>query len=164
ARSPTVVAGDGWHPGVVGIVAARLAERFHRPALVIALDGGRGRGSGRSVRSVDLHGSVARCADLLETFGGHRQAVGFTIRRERIPVLAARFDAGSASTSSSPRGASAGRAPSASSSRYCLCAARPPTTAVKARRSFRNPPFLDGRRGPCYQNGVPRRRHARYGR
>jgi len=93
ARATTVVAGDGWHPGVVGIVAARLAERFHRPALVIALDGGLGRGSGRSVRSVDLHGSVARCADLLETFGGHRQAVGFTIRRERIPVLAARFDA-----------------------------------------------------------------------
>ena len=92
-RCTTVVAGDGWHPGVVGIVAARLAERLHRPALVIALDGGMGRGSGRSVGDVDLHAGLGACAELLETFGGHRQAVGFTVRRDRIAEVAARFEA-----------------------------------------------------------------------
>jgi len=91
-RRTTVVAGDGWHPGVVGIVAARLAERFHRPALVVALDGLLGRGSGRSVRSVPLHTALAACGDLLETFGGHRQAVGFTVRRDRLTALAVRFE------------------------------------------------------------------------
>ena len=87
-----VVAHDGWHQGVVGIVAARLAERYHRPALVIALDGPLGRGSGRSVRGVDLHGAVNECRALLETFGGHRQAVGFSLRRERVEELAASFE------------------------------------------------------------------------
>ena len=87
-----VVAREGWHPGVVGIVAARLAERLHRPALVIALEGATGRGSGRSVRGVHLHGALASCSALLEAFGGHRQAVGFTVRRERIGELAARFE------------------------------------------------------------------------
>jgi single-stranded-DNA-specific exonuclease len=87
-----VVASDGWHQGVVGIVAARLAERFHRPALVIALDGEVGRGSGRSVRGVDLHGAVSECRAHLETFGGHRQAVGFSLRRERVDALAESFE------------------------------------------------------------------------
>ena len=87
-----VVASDGWHQGVVGIVAARLAERFHRPALVIALDGELGRGSGRSVRGVDLHGAVSECRAHLETFGGHRQAVGFSLRRECVDALAASFE------------------------------------------------------------------------
>jgi len=87
-----VVSSDGWHQGVVGIVAARLAERYHRPALVIALDGAIGRGSGRSVRGVDLHGAVSECRALLETFGGHRQAVGFSLRRERVDALAASFE------------------------------------------------------------------------
>jgi single-stranded-DNA-specific exonuclease len=92
-RRSTVVAGDGWHPGVVGIVAARLTERFHRPALVIGLEGGLGRGSGRSVRDVPLHAALAECGDVLEKFGGHRQAVGFTVRRDRVTALAARFEA-----------------------------------------------------------------------
>jgi single-stranded-DNA-specific exonuclease len=88
-----VVAGEGWHPGVVGIVAARLAERFHRPALAIALEGATARGSGRSVRGVHLHAALGECRALLEAFGGHRQAVGFTVRRERVDELAARFEA-----------------------------------------------------------------------
>ncbi len=87
-----VVARDGWHAGVVGIVATRLAERFHRPSLVVAFEGEVGRGSGRSVRGIDLHGALAECGDLLVAFGGHRQAVGFTVRRERVPELAVRFD------------------------------------------------------------------------
>ena len=87
-----VVAREGWHPGVVGIVAARLAERFHRPALAIALEGATARGSGRSVRGVHLHAALGECRALLEAFGGHRQAVGFTVRRERVGELAARFE------------------------------------------------------------------------
>src|SRR6266404_4868580 len=87
-----VVAREGWHPGVVGIVAARLAERFHRPALAIALEGATARGSGRSVRGVHLHAAMGECRALLEAFGGHRQAVGFTVRRERVGELAARFE------------------------------------------------------------------------
>ena len=87
-----LVAADGWHAGVVGIVAARLAERFHRPAIVIALDGDVGRGSGRSVRGVPLHEAVAECEDLLEAFGGHRQAIGLTVRRDRIEALRERFE------------------------------------------------------------------------
>jgi single-stranded-DNA-specific exonuclease len=87
-----VVAGDGWHPGVVGIVAARIAERYHRPTLVIALEGGLGRGSGRSAGGIDLHAALASCGDLLERFGGHRHAVGFALRRERVAALEARFD------------------------------------------------------------------------
>jgi single-stranded-DNA-specific exonuclease len=87
-----VVAREGWHAGVVGIVAARLAERYHRPAVVIALDGDTGRGSGRSIRGVDLHGAMGECADLLTAFGGHRQAIGLTVRRERLGELARRFD------------------------------------------------------------------------
>jgi single-stranded-DNA-specific exonuclease len=91
ARS-IVIARDGWHAGVVGIVAARLAERFHRPALVIALDGDVGRGSGRSVRGLHLHRALAECEPLLETFGGHPQAVGFSVRKERVAALRARFE------------------------------------------------------------------------
>lgn len=87
-----MVANDGWHAGVVGIVAARLAERFHRPALVVALEDGIGRGSGRSVRGVHLHAVLSECADLLEAFGGHRQAVGLTVRRGNLRTLAARFE------------------------------------------------------------------------
>ena len=93
ARHALLVAGDGWHPGVVGIVAARLAERFHRPSIVIALEWDVGRGSGRSVAGIPLHQAVQECDDLLEAFGGHRAAIGLTVRRERIAELRARFEA-----------------------------------------------------------------------
>ncbi|MDR3515417.1 MAG: single-stranded-DNA-specific exonuclease RecJ [Azospirillaceae bacterium] len=75
------VAGEGWHPGVVGIVAARLKERFSRPACVIALEAGIGKASGRSVRGVDLGAAViaARQAGLLIAGGGHQMAAGFTV-------------------------------------------------------------------------------------
>jgi single-stranded-DNA-specific exonuclease len=92
ARRTIVVASAGWHRGVVGIVAARLTERYHRPALVLAIEDETARGSGRSVRGVDLHRAVAECSDLLDAFGGHRQAVGLTVRRERLASLAARFE------------------------------------------------------------------------
>src|SRR5215208_2754622 len=71
-----VVAGEGWHPGVVGIVASRLVERWRRPCVVIALDGRGGRGSGRSISAYDLHAGLAACSEQLVRFGGHRMAAG----------------------------------------------------------------------------------------
>ena len=80
-----VVAGGGWHPGVVGIVASRLVERWRRPCVVIALDGeGGGRGSGRSISAYDLHAGLASCAGLLDRFGGHRMAAGVELRDEAV--------------------------------------------------------------------------------
>ena len=75
-QAAIVVAGEGWHPGVVGIVASRLVERWRRPCVVIALDGGAGRGSGRSISPYDLHAGLAACSEHLIRFGGHRMAAG----------------------------------------------------------------------------------------
>ncbi len=74
-----VVAGDGWHEGVVGIVASRLVERYERPAIVIARDGDRGKGSGRSLPGVDLHALVGTAAGVLARWGGHAGAVGLEL-------------------------------------------------------------------------------------
>jgi single-stranded-DNA-specific exonuclease len=76
SQAAMVVAGEGWHPGVVGIVASRLVERWRRPCVVIALDGESGRGSGRSISRYDLHAGLAACAGHLTRFGGHRMAAG----------------------------------------------------------------------------------------
>jgi single-stranded-DNA-specific exonuclease len=77
SRGAIVVAGEDWHPGVVGIVASRLVERWRRPCVVIALDGdGSGRGSGRSISAYDLHAGLGACAEHLTRFGGHRMAAG----------------------------------------------------------------------------------------
>jgi single-stranded-DNA-specific exonuclease len=86
-------AGEGWHPGVVGIVAARLKEATGRPAVVIGLDGGEGKGSGRSVRGVDLGHAVQRIAaeGLLIKGGGHRMAAGLTVAADRIEAAMARL-------------------------------------------------------------------------
>jgi single-stranded-DNA-specific exonuclease len=79
-------AGEGWHPGVVGIVASRLKERFDRPAVVIGLDGGTGTGSGRSVAGVDLGSAVAALTarGLLAKGGGHRMAAGLSVAADRV--------------------------------------------------------------------------------
>lgn len=84
-----LAAGEGWHPGVIGIVASRLAERFHAPAAVVALDRGKGRGSGRSVAGFDLGAAIiaARQAGLLLDGGGHRQAAGFSLEQGRLDAL-----------------------------------------------------------------------------
>lgn len=79
-----IAAGDGWHEGVVGIVASRLAERFSRPAIVIAISGDQAKGSGRSVPGVDLHGIVADADGPLERWGGHEGAVGLSLAADRI--------------------------------------------------------------------------------
>ena len=80
-----VVVGEGWHPGVIGIVASRLVERVHRPVVIIALDGDAGRGSARSIPSFDLHAAIANCSRHLVRFGGHHQAAGLDIHRDRLP-------------------------------------------------------------------------------
>ncbi|HZI91626.1 MAG TPA: single-stranded-DNA-specific exonuclease RecJ [Thermoleophilaceae bacterium] len=82
-----VVAGDGWHPGVVGIVASRLVERHRRPCVVIGLDGDTGRGSGRSISAYDLHAGLAAAADGLLRFGGHRMAAGLEVRADQVDRL-----------------------------------------------------------------------------
>jgi single-stranded-DNA-specific exonuclease len=87
-----VLAEDGWHPGVIGIVASRLLEEHGRPVLLIALDGDEGKGSGRSISAFDLHGALSECRDLLLRFGGHRAAAGVTISRANVPELARRFN------------------------------------------------------------------------
>ncbi len=86
-------AGEGWHPGVVGIVAARLKEAFNRPAIVIGLEGGEGKGSGRSVAGVDLGAAVQRVAaeGLLIKGGGHRMAAGLTVARDQLDAAMARL-------------------------------------------------------------------------
>lgn len=92
-RIPTgiVVAGEGWHPGVIGIVASRLVEEYARPVILIALEGDEGKGSGRSIPAFDLHAGIGRCSDLLVRYGGHKAAAGVTIRREMVDEFARRF-------------------------------------------------------------------------
>jgi single-stranded-DNA-specific exonuclease len=86
-------ASEGWHPGVVGIVAARLKEAFNRPAIVIGLDGAEGKGSGRSVAGVDLGATVHRVAaeGLLLRGGGHKMAAGLTVARDKLEPAMARL-------------------------------------------------------------------------
>lgn len=88
-------AGDGWHPGVVGIVAARVKEATDRPAVVIGFEGDIGKGSGRSVPGVDLGASIQRLATegLLEKGGGHKMAAGLTVARDKLEPAMARLDA-----------------------------------------------------------------------
>ena len=83
-RRSYVLAGEGWHPGVVGIVASRIVERHHRPVVVVALEGDLGSGSARSIAGFDLLGSLHACAEHLERYGGHRAAAGMSIRRDRV--------------------------------------------------------------------------------
>jgi len=90
--SGLVLTGDAWHPGVVGIVASRVVERFGRPTFLVAFDGETGRASGRSISRFDLHAALMQCGDLLERFGGHRMAAGLTIRRDRLEAFRERFN------------------------------------------------------------------------
>ncbi len=93
-----VLAGEGWHLGVIGIVASRLVERHHRPVVVISLDGeGGGRGSGRSIPGFDLLAALEACGEHLESFGGHRAAAGLQLRAENLDVFRAAFAAHAAS-------------------------------------------------------------------
>lgn len=94
-RKSIVLASDEWHPGVIGIVCSRLVERYYRPTILIATGGERGvgRGSGRSIRGLNLYESLKDASGALEGFGGHKAAAGLSIRPERVPEFAARFEA-----------------------------------------------------------------------
>jgi single-stranded-DNA-specific exonuclease len=92
-RRGYVVAGESWHEGVIGIVASRLVERFHRPVVLIAGTEREWKGSGRSLPAFDLHGALASCADHLVRFGGHRAAAGVSIDPARIDAFAEAFAA-----------------------------------------------------------------------
>ncbi|MDR0952453.1 MAG: single-stranded-DNA-specific exonuclease RecJ [Oscillospiraceae bacterium] len=83
-NSPVVLAGEDWHPGVVGIAASRISESYHVPAIIICLDGERGKGSCRSFGSFNIFDALAACGEYLESFGGHAFAAGLNIKREQI--------------------------------------------------------------------------------
>lgn len=87
-----VLAGEGWHPGVIGIVASRLVERYHRPTVLIALDGANGKGSARSIRGLHLYQALQACADDLEGYGGHAFAAGLSIAAERVGAFRTAFE------------------------------------------------------------------------
>lgn len=91
-RMGLVLHGTHWHPGIIGIVASRIVESMHRPAVVLCTDRGHIKGSGRSIPSFDLHAALSECADLFVTFGGHPQAAGVTLTEENLEAFAARFD------------------------------------------------------------------------
>jgi single-stranded-DNA-specific exonuclease len=97
AAAAYVLASEGWHPGVIGIVAARIAERHHRPAVLIALDGEEGTGSGRSIPGFDLLAGLHGAAATLRRYGGHRAAAGLTIARDDVPAFREAFAAHAAS-------------------------------------------------------------------
>jgi single-stranded-DNA-specific exonuclease len=92
-RSAYVVWGEDWHEGVIGIVASRLVERYHRPVVLIAGTDGLWKGSGRSIPSFDLHGALGACSTFLERFGGHRAAAGLSIASDRVEPFADAFAA-----------------------------------------------------------------------
>lgn len=92
ARRSYVLASEGWHPGVVGIVASRLVERYYRPVVLLAIEGDLARGSARGIPSVHLFEALSLCGDELDRFGGHRMAAGLTMRTDRLEKFAERFE------------------------------------------------------------------------
>jgi len=88
-----VLGGEGWHPGVIGIVASRLVDRYHRPTVLVALDDEQGKGSARSIRGYHLYQGLQACADHLLAFGGHEMAAGMSLRRQDLPAFALTLEA-----------------------------------------------------------------------
>ncbi|NWF57555.1 MAG: single-stranded-DNA-specific exonuclease RecJ [Syntrophaceae bacterium] len=91
-RRSIVLASQGWHPGIIGIVASRLTEQFRCPTILIALQEDRGKGSGRSIAAFSLFEGLKACREWMEGFGGHEQAAGLVIRPDRIPDFARAFE------------------------------------------------------------------------
>jgi single-stranded-DNA-specific exonuclease len=91
ARRAYAVAGADWHEGVIGIVASRLVERYHRPVVLIAGTDGDWKGSGRSIPAFDLHAALGACSDLLGRWGGHRAAAGLSVAPENVDAFAEAF-------------------------------------------------------------------------
>lgn len=92
AHNVLVVAGQGWHRGVIGIVASKLVDLFNKPAIVLSIDGDTGHGSCRSIAAFDMLGALERCADLFDRFGGHKQAAGLTLPAANVPEFRRRIN------------------------------------------------------------------------
>ena len=92
SRTVIVVAGEGWHRGVIGIVASKLVDAFHRPAIVISTDGDVAHGSCRSIPSFNMLGALESCGEVMTKFGGHKQAAGLTMAADRVRELRARVN------------------------------------------------------------------------
>ncbi|TET33235.1 MAG: single-stranded-DNA-specific exonuclease RecJ [Planctomycetota bacterium] len=86
-HSTIVLADEGWHPGVIGIVASKLSEEYHRPTILIAIEDGVGKGSARSIPQVILHEALANCSEHLVTFGGHALAAGLEVNATELPAF-----------------------------------------------------------------------------
>ncbi|HTN24338.1 MAG TPA: single-stranded-DNA-specific exonuclease RecJ [Solirubrobacteraceae bacterium] len=97
-RAAYVLAAEGWHKGVIGIVASRIAERHNRPTVLVALDGDRGTGSGRSIPTFDLLAGLDACAAQLERHGGHRAAAGCEVLATQVDAFRAAFETHAAAT------------------------------------------------------------------
>jgi single-stranded-DNA-specific exonuclease len=93
AHNVLVVGGDGWHRGVIGIAASKLVDTYHRPAIVLSIDGDVAHGSCRSIPDFDMLGALEHCADVFLKFGGHKQAAGLTMEAARVPEFRARINA-----------------------------------------------------------------------
>ena len=93
AHNVLVVAGDGWHRGVIGIVASKLVDAFYKPSIVLSVEDGIAHGSCRSIAAFDMLGALDGCADLFEKYGGHKQAAGLTMAADRIPEFRDRINA-----------------------------------------------------------------------
>jgi single-stranded-DNA-specific exonuclease len=93
AHNVLVVGGDGWHRGVIGIAASKLVDAYHKPAIVLSIDGDVAHGSCRSIPDFDMLGALEHCADVFSRFGGHRQAAGLTMEAARVPEFRARINA-----------------------------------------------------------------------
>ncbi len=93
AHNVLVVGGEGWHRGVIGIAASKLVDAYHKPAIVLSVDGDVAHGSCRSIPAFDMLDALERCADLFLRFGGHKQAAGLTMDAARVPEFRARINA-----------------------------------------------------------------------
>ena len=92
-RDPVLLLwGEDYHPGVIGIVASRLVEKYGRPAILVSIQNGEGRGSGRSVAGFNLHAAISACGDLLIRYGGHALAAGLSVEPARLPELRRRLN------------------------------------------------------------------------
>ncbi len=87
-----VLEGEGWHEGVIGIVASKLVDRFYRPTVILSVSGEKARGSGRSIPEFDIFSGLAECSGLLMSFGGHKQAAGVSLRPSEIGAFRERFN------------------------------------------------------------------------
>lgn len=93
AHNVLVVGGEGWHRGVIGIAASKIVDTYHKPAIVLSIDGDIAHGSCRSIPDFDMLGALERCADVFLKFGGHKQAAGLTMEAARVPEFRARINA-----------------------------------------------------------------------